>query len=125
MARRTTLATIAASILLFVIVLSTLSSGFLKTSRTENVKIEVIYSGNWRGIIYNNEETVNMSGINRKAMIITRPFGENWNLTCCSEKMEDTSTQMKVVIRFINGTILKQAQTNEPYGKIVLSVEIP
>ncbi len=82
------MAVIAGPIALLAIIMSILSTGFLDTSEdlVENVKIEVIYSSSWEGMLHNNEDVQEVSGFTRKTIIVFRPDGDEWVLRFEAEK---------------------------------------
>ena len=120
------MAVIAGPIALLAIIISILNTGFPDTSEdlVENVKIEVIYSGSWEGVLYNNEGVQEVSGFTRKTIIVFRPDGDEWSLSFEAEKKDDTTSQLKVVIKLIDGTPLGEAQTVDPYGKVSITLAI-
>lgn len=42
-----------------------------------------------------------------------------------AEKVDESSGYLRVIIKHLDGTILKQAVTMLPYGKITMVLEIP
>ena len=126
MTKRQYMAVIAGPIALLAIIISILNTGFPDTSEglVENVKIEVIYSGSWEGVLYINEGVQKVSGFTRKTIIVFRPDGDEWALSFEAEKKDDTTSQLKVVIKLIDGTPLGEAQTVDPYGKISITLAI-
>ena len=65
-----------------------------------------------------------ISGFTRKTIIISRPDNNEWTLSFEAEKKDDSSAQLKAVVRLIDGTRLGESQTVEPYGKISLTLAI-
>ena len=126
MTKRQYMAVIAGPIAIVAIILSILNTGILETSddRIENIKIEVTYIGYWEGVLYNNEEVQGISGFTRKTIIVFRPNGEDWTLSFEAEKKDDTTSQLKVSVKLIDGTKLGEAQTVDPYGKVSITLAI-
>jgi hypothetical protein len=126
MTKRQYVAVIAGPIAIIAIIVSILNAGILETSdeRIENIKIEVTYSGSWQGVLYNNDEVQRISGFTRKTIIVFRPNGDDWTLSFEAEKKDDTSSQLKVVVKLIDGTRLGEAQTVDPYGKVSVTLAI-
>jgi hypothetical protein len=120
------MAVIAGPIAIIAIIMSIFNSGILDTSdeRVTNIKIEVAYSGSWEGVLYNNDEVQRVSGFTRKTLIVYRPIGEEWTVSFEAEKKDDSMSQLKVVIRLIDGTILGDAQTVEPFGKASITLAL-
>ncbi len=120
------MAVIAGPIAVIAIIVSILNTGLLETpdDRIENIKIEVTYSGSWEGVLYNNEEMQRISGFTRKTIIVFRPNDEEWTLSFEAEKKDDSSSQLKAVVKLIDGTRLGESQTVDPYGKISLTLAI-
>ena len=126
MTKRQYMAVIAGPIVVIAIIVSVLNTGLLDTSddSIENIKIEVIYSGSWEGVLYNNEEMQRVFGFTRKTIIVFRPDGVEWTLSFDAMKKDDSSSQLKVVVKLIDGTRLGEAQTVDPYGKVSLTLVI-
>jgi uncharacterized protein YxeA len=117
---------IAAPLVIIMTIVTILSSGFLATSedRVDNIKIEITYSGSWEAMLYNNEEIQSLTGFTKKTLIVYRPSGDEWTLSFEAEKKDDSTSQLKIVIKLIDGTKLGEAQTVEPYGKVSISMVI-
>ncbi len=117
---------VAVPLVLIVTIVSILGSGFLETSdeRPENIKIEVTYSGSWEGMLYNNDDVESISGFTKKTIIVFRPEGNEWTLSFDAEKKDDTMSQLKIMIKLIDGTTLGETQTVEPYGKVSITIVI-
>jgi hypothetical protein len=92
--------------------------------RVENIKIEISYSGSWEGVLFNNEEAQSISGFTKKTIIVFRPDGEEWTISFNAEKKDDSTGQLKVVIKLIDGTRLGEAQTVDPFGKVSITLAI-
>ena len=126
MAKRQYVAVIAGPIAVIAIIVSILNAGILDTSddRIENIKIEVTYPGSWEGVLYNNEDVQRVSGFARKTIIVFRPDDEEWTISFDAEKQDDSSNQLKAVVKLIDGTTLGESQTVDSYGKISLTQAI-
>ena len=126
MAKRQYMAVIAGPIAVIAIIVTILNAGLLETpdDRIMNIKIEVTYSGSWEGVLYNNDEVQSVSGFTRKTIIVFRPNDEEWTLSFEAEKKDDSSNQLKAVVKLIDGTRLGESQTVDPYGKISLTLAI-
>ena len=126
MTKRHYMAVIAGPIAILAIIISILNSGVMETSdeSVENIKIEVTYPGFWKGVLYSNEEVQSISGFTRKTIIVFRPDGEDWTVSFEAEKKDDSMSQLKIVLKLIDGTKLGEAQTVEPYGKVSITLAI-
>ena len=126
MTKKQYLVVVAVPLVIIVTIVSILSSAFLETSgeRTENIKIEVSYSGSWEGMLYTNEMVQSISGFTKKTIMVFRPDGDEWTISFEAEKKDDTMGQLKVKIKLIDGTTLGETQTVEPYGKVSISIVI-
>ncbi len=126
MTKKQYIVVIAVPLVILVTIVSILSSGVLDTSedRVENIKIEVSSSGSWEGILYNNEEVQSISGFTKKTIIVFRPDGDVWTISFVAQKKDDTTGQLKVKVKLIDGTTLGETQTVEPYGKVSISMVI-
>ena len=72
-------------------------------------------------MLYNNEEIQSLTGFTKKTLIVFRPSRDEWTLSFEAEKKDDRTSQLKIVIKLIDGTKLGEAQTVEPYGKVSIS----
>jgi hypothetical protein len=126
MTKRQYVAVIAGPVAVIVIIVSFLNAGLLDPSddRIENIKIEVTYSGSWEGVLFNNDEFQRVSGFTRKTILVFRPNDEEWTLSFEAEKKDDSTSQLKAVVKLIDGTRLGEAQSVDPYGKISLTLVI-
>jgi hypothetical protein len=120
------IAVIALPIIVVATIVSIFSTGFLDASdeRIQNVKLEISYSGAWEGRLYSNEDVQDISGFTKKTLIVVRPYGDEWTLTFEAEKKDNNMNQMKVKIKLIDGTILGETQTVEPFGRVSITLEI-
>ena len=126
MANRVRMAVIAGPIAILAIIISILNTGPMETSddRIEKIKIEVIYFGSWEGVLYNNEKVQSISGFTKKTIIVFNPVGEDWTILFEAEKKDDSTNQLKVLIKLIDGTLLREDQTIDPYGKVSIKLDI-
>jgi hypothetical protein len=126
MNHRQYLAVIASPIAIFTIVLAFVNGNFVDLSKDQigNIKIHVIYSGTWEGVLISNEKVQMVSGFTRKTIIVVRPEEGEWTVSFEAEKIDDSLNQLKVVIELINGTRLDEAQIIDPYGKVALALTI-
>ena len=126
MTKRQYMAVIAGPIAIIAIIVSILNTGILETSdeRIENIKIEVTYSGSWAGVLYNNEDVKSISGFTGKTILVFGPLGEDWTILFEVEKKDDSLSQLKVVVKLIDGTLLGEARTIDPYGKVSINLVI-
>ncbi len=120
------MAVIAGPIAIIAIILALINASFVDLSgdQIENIKIEVIYSSNWEGILISNEKVQMLSGFTRKTFVIVRPNAGEWVVSFEAEKIDDSSNQLKIVIELLNGTRLDEAQTIDPYGKVAVTITI-
>ena len=65
-----------------------------------------------------------ISGFTRKTIIISRPDNNEWTLSFEAEKKDDSSAQLKAIVKLIDGTRLGESQTVDPHGKISLTLSI-
>ena len=126
MNNRQYMAVIAGPIAIIAIILALINASFVDLSgdQIENIKIEVIYSSNWEGILISNEKVQMFSGFTRKTFVIVRPNAGEWVVSFEAEKIDDSSNQLKIVIELLNGTRLDEAQTIDPYGKVAVTITI-
>ena len=125
MAEKNWIAVIATPIIMIVAVMSLVNTGLLITSnKIVNLKIEISYSGPWVGVVYNNDNIQHISGLSKKTIIIVRPVGDTWGLSVLVEKKEDNMNHLVVRVMTIDGNVLAEGQTIQPYGKITISLDI-
>jgi len=75
-------------------------------------------------VLYTNEGVQSISGFTKKTIIVFRPDVEDWTISFEAEKKDDSLSQLKIVIKLIDGTRLGEAQTIEPYGKASITLAI-
>jgi len=126
MQKRNYIAVLAGPLLIIILVFAVLNSGFLETpgQQITELSIEVSYTGPWEGIIYNDDATQQISGFSEKTINVIRPSSEKWILSFHAGKKDGSSNILRATIKLTDGTILKKAHTDEPYGEVQLSVEI-
>ena len=126
MQKRKFFAGLVGPILIIILAFSVMNSGFLKTSRQQmvEVRIEVSYTGPWKGIIYNNGDTQQVSGFSDKTIRVCRPLDGKWDLSFNCEKEDGSTNLLRVSIKSMDGAILEKGYTLKPFGQVQLSVEI-
>jgi hypothetical protein len=123
---------IGSAILLF----SVAFTGFLGEEGTENhVVIEVEYGQNWNATIQINAltrlttpsepSTEAWRGFGKMTKHLVKMENEEWNLTVSACKEDASFGHMYVRIKLEDGKILKSASTNDPFGKVKISMLIP
>jgi hypothetical protein len=115
------------TILGIVILASTVMlTGILETNdRIDEVVLEVDYFEHWNVTFSHDSIEETWSGIGRKETVLIRPSGGTWVISVEAEKVDESSGYLRVNIKRMDGTILKQAVTMLPYGKITMVLEIP
>ena len=115
------------TILGIVILASTVMlTGILEThDRINEVILEVDYFEHWNVTFSHDSIEETWSGIGRKETVLIRPSGGTWVISVEAEKVDESSGYLRVNIKSMDGTILKQAVTMLPYGKITMVLEIP
>lgn len=111
-------------------------TGLLGEEGTENhVIIEVEYYQNWNATIQINA-LVHQTTPHEPSAEAWRGFGkmtkhlikmenDEWNLTVSACKEDASLSHMYVRIKLKDGKILKSASTNDPFGKVKISMLIP
>lgn len=114
------------TILGIVILASTVMlTGILETNdRIDEVVLEVDYFEHWNVTFSHDSIEETWSGMGRKETVLIRPSGGTWVISVEAEKMDESSGYLRVKIKLLDGTILKQAVTMLPYGKITMVHEI-
>lgn len=101
-------------------------TGILETNdRINEVILEVDYFEHWNVTFSHDSIEETWSGIGRKETVLIRPSGGTWVISVEAEKVDESSGYLRVNIKSMDGTILKQAVTMLPYGKITMVLEIP
>jgi len=93
--------------------------------RIDEAVLEVDYFEHWNVTFSHNSLEESWSGMGRKEKILVRHSGDTWVISVEAEKMDESSGYLRVKIKRMDGTILKQAVTMLPYGKITMVLEIP
>ncbi len=126
MQKKTFFAGLVLPIMIIAITLAIMNSGFLKISshQIKEVRIEVSYTGPWKGVIYSNGDVQNVSGFSDKTIRVIKPAIERWNLSFHCKKNDGSANLLRVAIKSTDGIILNKGFSLEPYGKVELFVEI-
>ena len=111
-------------------------TGLLGEEGTENhVIIEVEYYQNWNATIQINalaHQTTPYEpsaeawrGFGKMTKHLIKMENDEWNLTVSAYKEDASLSHMYVRIKLKDGKILKSASTNDPFGKVKISMLIP
>ena len=101
-------------------------TGILEVNdRIDEVVLEVDYFEHWNVTFSHDSIEESWSGMGRKETVLIRPSGGTWIISVEAEKLDESSGYLRVKIKLLDGTILKQAVTMLPYGKITMVLEIP
>jgi hypothetical protein len=101
-------------------------TGILEVNdRIDEVVLEVDYFEHWNVTFSHDSIEESWSGMGRKETVLIRPSGSTWVISVEAEKVDESSGYLRVKIKLLDGTILKQAVTMLPYGKITMVLEIP
>jgi hypothetical protein len=101
-------------------------TGILEVNdRIDEVVLEVDYFEHWNVTFSHDSIEESWSGMGRKETVLIRPSGGTWVISVEAEKVDESSGYLRVKIKLLDGTILKQAVTMLPYGKITMVLEIP
>ncbi len=115
---------------------SIMFTGLLGEEGTENhVIIEVEYSQSWNATIQINAlalltiprepSTEAWRGFGKMTKHLIKMENEEWNLTVSACKEDASLGHIYLRIKLEDGKILKSASTNEPFGKVKISIIIP
>jgi hypothetical protein len=104
---------------------SLLLTGLLEADqKTNEVVLEVDYFEHWNMTFSHDNIEASWSGMGRKEKLLVRPTGDAWVISVKAEKIDASSGKLGVRIKLLDGSILGEASTVLPYGKISLVVEI-
>lgn len=108
-----------------VLVSSIMLTGILESDKIDQVILEVDYFEHWN-ITYSNDNIIECwSGIGRKELLLVRPLSDTWVISVQAEKLDSSSGQFKVKLKLKDGSIIEQAVTLLPFGKVNINIEIP
>lgn len=82
----------------------------------EKVVLEVDYYGLWEGTIIGSRLKQSWSGFGKKSMVLVNPQVKQWVLKVEIKKLDGSTNPLKLSISMVDGTVLKHATTNDPYG---------
>jgi len=100
-------------------------TGVLKDNNSVNeVIVEIEYFDHWNATISDNHSVQSWSGFGKTEKILRRPSNDPWSLSVDVQKLAGSTGPLSVIIRQVDGTILKKAHTMSPFGKINLTFEI-
>jgi hypothetical protein len=104
---------------------SIMLTGTLESHKIDQVILEVDYYENWN-ISYSSGNVIEYwSGIGRKELLLVRPLSDTWVISVQGEKLDASSSQFKITLKLKDGSVIEQAVTLQPYGKVNIIAEIP
>lgn len=113
-----------AVIMLFAI--SIMNVGFLKSNEkpVKELVLEVSYTGPWKGKVFNNGDIQKVSGFSAKTIHVYRLSDGEWIVSFQVEKLDGSTNLLLATIRSTDGISLDKDFSIEPYGMVLLTVEI-
>jgi hypothetical protein len=114
-------------VVLVVAVIALLPNNLGSSSQTNQVQVQVSYSGSWSGAYATTSSTVSWSGTGDKTITVTRPSGTNGAIFIVSanaQKQDSSSGTLTISILNMDGTVLQTADTNTAYGVAQISVNV-
>ena len=90
----------------------------------EQLIIEVDYYNNWNMTVVENGSETSLYGFGRTERLFVRPFNGKWVFMINASKLDASSNTLSVRFKLRDGTVLKHSSTTEPYGTVILSLEI-
>lgn len=99
-------------------------TGFLDRERVEDVLVEVDYFDHWNMTVSESSYSWSFSGFGRMERCFVRVDGDVWVISVEAQKEDSSSGQLAVRVKLRDGTVLKQASTSEPFGKVSFTIEI-
>lgn len=99
-------------------------TGFLDRERVEDVLVEVEYFDHWNMTVSESSYTWSFSGFGRTERRFVRVDGHAWVISVEAQKEDASSGRLVVRVKLRDGTVLKQAFTSEPFGKVSFTIEI-
>jgi hypothetical protein len=101
-----------------------LLTGFLESDRDDRVILEIEYYDKWEAIISDGTSNTTLSGYGRTQSVLMRPRGDVWTLSATVRKIDQSTCILYLRVKLMDGTVLRQAATSEPYGKAYITLTI-
>jgi hypothetical protein len=117
---------VALFFLIWIVFVSVFSASFAPitspSQKNRSVLVKVEYAGEWQGAYGDASGIVSWDGNGTKTIALDRPNDAYlWIVSANAQKSDDSSAVLTIKIMQTDGTILKQASTQSPYGMAQVS----
>lgn len=102
---------------------STFLSGFLEQRTVDRVILEVDYFDGWNATI--TEDVVfSMSGFGKTKRVLVKPITDDWTISIMAQKLDSSLSPLTISVRMTDGAVIGTQSTTEPYGIVLLTLNI-
>lgn len=89
------------------------------------VLVKVEYNSAWQGAYGDQTAITSWSGTGPRTVTLTRPSDSYiWIISANAQKMDGSSSTLRIMITKTDGTILKEGSTSAPYGVAQISYTV-
>jgi hypothetical protein len=101
-----------------------LLTGFLESDKDDRIILEIEYYDKWEAVISDGNSNTTLSGYGRTQSVLLRPRGDVWTISATVRKIDQSACILYVRLKLMDGTVLRQSATAEPYGKAYINITI-
>jgi len=93
-------------------------SGFLTDNKIDRVICEVEYPGSFNVTIKENGHDSKFTGFGKIQRVLVRPADGQWVISLSAVKTDSSTGILTAEIKFMDGTILSEDSTSQPFGEV-------
>lgn len=101
-----------------------LLTGFLESDKDDRIILEIEYYDKWEAVISDGTKNTTLSGYGKTQSVLLRPHDDVWTISVTVQKIDQSACILYARLKLMDGTILRQAATAEPYGKFHINIKI-
>jgi len=98
-------------------------SGFLAQRTVDRVILEINYFNGWNATITEDVE-YSLSGFGKTKRVLVKPITDDWTISIRAQKQDSSVSPLKITVRMKDGATIGTQSTTEPYGIVLLTVNI-
>lgn len=104
-------------------VVATSLSGFLEQRTVDRVILEIDYFDGWNATITDDVE-YSLSGFGKTKRVLVKPITNEWTISIQAQKQDGSMSPLTINVRMKDGAVIGTQSTAEPYGIVLLTVNI-
>ena len=103
-------------------VVATSLSSFLEQRIVDMVILEIDYN-TWNATITEDVE-YSLSGFGKTKRVLVKPITDDWTISIKAQKQDSSMSPLTISVRMKDGAVIGTQSTTEPYGIVLLTINI-